>query len=328
MARGGFEGIIGQEAAIAAFRKAHERARNCGRIDGALILGREGAGKTAFIKSAAADTGLPTRYADCGALNRAGPFREFVYSDDDRRGGFQHSLFREESRDFITGDRALALDNLGALNKRGLGALALLMREGKIKTGRRSYRLPFRVWIAAAADTALDKATIDLFRVSSTLAGYSADDLMAIASEFARGELEREYLADALAMAICPPRDTPGDAAALLREIDRDLAARGIGARSRVDGALTREALGRLERTTSGLLMAEYRYLAALAGMGGYGSAGAVAKRLGEGDSRALADFESRMERLGLIARGRGAREITALGEERLDAASESERLI
>lgn len=329
MAYSGFDGIIGQDAAVAAFRAARERAGDCRRAGGALILGRKGAGKTAFIRAAVADTSLPIRYADCGALNRAGLFEEFIYSRDDRRGGFQRSFFGEDTGDFIVGDRALALDNLGALNKRGRDALALLLRDGSIKIRRKTARLPFRVWIAAAADMAmaLDKAMIDLFGVSPTLAAYSQEDLLAIAVIFARGELRREYSVDALAMTICPPRDAPGDMAALLREVDRGMDERGISAGKRVDGALMREALGHLERTASGLLMAEFRYLAALEGMGGYGSVGAVAKRLGMGDGRALADFEKTMERLGLIERRRRAREITALGEERLEPARANERL-
>ena len=330
MEQGGFDGIIGQDAAVAAFRAAFDRARRRGCAGGALIMGRKGGGKTAFIKAAAADTGLPTRYADCGALNRAGLFGEFVYSGIDRRGGFQRSLFGDEYMDFLPGDRALTLDNLGALNKRGRDALSLLMRESKIKIGRTSYRLPFQVWIAASADTAdaPDKPMIDSFGVSIGLAGYAPDDLLAIASDFASAELRFDYSREALAMAISPPRDVPGEATALLREADRDMGKRGVSSGSFVDGLLMREALERLDRTPCGLLMDEYRYLAALDGMGGYGRATVIAKRLGMADGRALMGLEARMDRLGLIERGRSAREITALGEERLEAARASQRLI
>ena len=168
-----FDGIIGQDPAIAAFRAAFERAGGEAAA-GALVLGRKGGGKTAFIKAAVADTGLPARFADCGGLNRAGQLAELVYSTDDRRGGYQHSFFGDEVVDVISGDRAIALDNLGALNKRGRDALTLLLRDSSIVINRKPRRLPFRVWVAASADTsdALDKSLLDLFCHVVRLAPY------------------------------------------------------------------------------------------------------------------------------------------------------------
>lgn len=329
MAQIGFDGIIGQDAAIAAFRAAFERAWAYGRRSGgALIMGRKGGGKTAFIKAAIADTQLPARFADCGGLNRAGQLAELVYSTDDRRGGYQHSFFGDEAADVISGDRAIALDNLGALNKRGRDALTLLLGDCSIVINRKSRRLPFRIWVAASADTAdmLDKSLLDLFHRMVRLAPYSSDDLLDIAIVFVSQELRLDYSREALLMAICAPRDAPGEASALLREAERDILARGGCAY--VDARIMRETLARLGRTPCGLFMDEYRYLGALSAMGGYGGSSAIAKRLGLADWRALAGLEARIWGLGLAGRVGKAREITRLGEERLAAAEDSLRLI
>lgn len=320
MAIGGFDSIIGQAGAKETLALIFDRARKAGEAPPPVLIGgRKGAGKSAFIQAAAVEWGWQARYMSAARIRKVDAFGEFVYSSVDRDGKFRGPLMPDElCPRSMEGDRTLAIDDLHELGKRGNDALTRLILESAINVGVVSYPLPFRAAIFCACDSGagLDPAIEGLFGARLDLADWNQGDLALLASEMAEAHLWGDYCADALALAIAPPRDAPGEVERLLRDIDGDLRARGLRAGERVDERRMEDALAALDRTACGLTISEYFYLAALDIMGGASGVSEIMRFMSAEAVGDLRRVEEGMIGLGLIERARKSRSLTAFGGE------------
>lgn len=319
MTFGGFDALIGQDDAKRAALEALEEARRAGGAPAVLVSGRKGIGKTAFIQAMALEWSWDARYASARELVKVDDFGDFVYSSIDRAGKFRGEfLSADESPSRIEGDRSLVIDDLQHLGKRAKDALARLMADSAISVGKIVYPLPYKAAVFAAYETGaeLDERVAALFQRRVELCEYDEAELAALAAEFMEARLVGDYDADAIAMAICPPRNAPGYVADIMARADYDLAARGLRSGDKVDGRRMEDALARIGLTAYGVSLDEYFYLAALEGMGGQGGVGAVAKMMGGLNAR-FREIEDRMARFGLVEKRPRSRRITGFGAER-----------
>lgn len=319
MAFGGFDALIGQTDAKRAALEALEDARQSGDAPAVLVSGRKGIGKTAFIQAMALEWSWDARYAAARELVKVDDFGDFVYSSIDRAGRFRCELLTaDEPPARIEGDRSLVIDDLQHLGKRAKDALTRLMADSAISVGKIVYPLPYKAAIFAAHESGadLDERIAALFRRRVDLCEYEEAELAALAAEFMEARLAGDYDVDAIAMAICPPRNAPGYIADIMARADDDLAARGLRGGDKVDGRRMEDALARIGMTAYGVSLDEYFYLAALESIGGEGGVGAVAKLMG-GLNDGFREIEDGMARFGLVEKRRRGRRITDFGRER-----------
>lgn len=319
MTFGGFDALIGQTDAKRAALEALEDARQSGDAPAVLVSGRKGIGKTAFIQAMALEWSWDARYAAARELVKVDDFGDFVYSSIDRAGRFRGELLTaDEPPAQIEGDRSLVIDDLQHLGKRAKDALMRLMADSAISVGKIVYPLPYKAAIFAAHESGadLDERIAALFQRRVDLCEYEEAELAALAAEFMEARLAGDYDADAIAMAICPPRNAPGYIADIMARADDDLAARGLRGGDKVDGRRMEDALARVGMTAYGVSLDEYFYLAALESMGGEGGVGAVAKLMG-GLNDGFREIEDGMARFGLVEKRRRSRRITDFGRER-----------